>query len=494
MKPMRIRLILLSFSGAVLAACATGPDYKKPTITTSASGAFATTSAAVDAGHGPTDDRWWMMYNDPVLDRLIDDALQANTDVRVAVARLDSARAGLREAKASRLPSTDIDISAGRQQLAAVQTVPGYARDNTNVDAGLSVAYEVDLFGRVRRGVQAARGDYGAAEADLDAVRVSVVADTTRAYVDAASAGQRLAVAQHIVALLDRTLGVTRARREAGLTGTLDVARIAALREQRNANIPAIAAERQAALVRLAVLTGRTAGELPADAGARTDTPTIDVLIPVGDGMQLLDRRPDVRAAERRLAAATARIGIATADLYPKVSIGASVGSTAYGFGDYFGQGPLRWMLGPLLSWSFPNQAHVRARIDESKADARGALARFDGAVLQALGETETALSNYSGELETRKSLGAARDEAERAANIVRARHREGQVDSLSLLDAERTFVDAEAALAEADGRVADRQVDLFRALGGGWSQSRSVAEVAGSPPSAGVPLRVAHQ
>ena len=300
-------------------------------------------------------------------------------------------------------------------------------------------------------------------------MRVAVVADTTKAYVDAASAAQRLRVAERIVSLLDRTLGVTKARQKAGLAGMLDVARISALREQRVAEMPAIAAERQAALFRLAILTGRTPGELPGDAGARTQVPVVEEAIPVGDGMQLLVRRPDVRAAERRLAAATAGIGVATADLYPKVSIGASVGSTAYGFGDYFGQGPLRWMLGPLLSWSFPNQAHVRAAIDRSRADTREALATFDGTVLQALGETETALSNYARELDRRKALGTARDEAERAVTIVRAQQREGQVDSLSLLDAERTFADAEAELARAEGRVADRQVDLFRALGGGW-------------------------
>lgn len=469
---MRIRFLVPFLLGPVLTACASGPDYKAPDIPSSAKGPFVMAHAPTVSTDALPNDRWWMMYDDPVLDRLIDEALRANTDVRLAVARLDGARAGLREAKADRLPSTDVGISASRQRLAAVQTIPGYAQDNTTVDAGLSVAYEVDLFGRVRRGVQAARGDYGAAEADLDTVRVAVVADTTRAYVDAASAARRLAVAERVVSLLGRTLDVTQARRKAGLTTALDVARMTALRDQRRADIPPLVAARQAALLRLAVLTGRTPGDLPADAGARTGAPTLDTPIPVGDGMRLLQRRPDVRAAERRLAAATARIGVAMADLYPKVSFGASVGSTAYGLGDDFGKGAFRWMLGPLLSWSFPDQAHVRARIDRSKAETREALARYDGTVLQALGETETALSNYARELDRRDALRVARDEAERAVNIVRARQREGQVDTLSLLDAERTFADAQAGLAEAEASVADRQVDLFRALGGGWSSS----------------------
>ena len=467
---MRVRMLSLSLSAVMLTACASGPNYKTPSVPDSATAPFAMADAKVTTDKAPASDRWWTMYDDPVLDGLIDDALRANTDLRVALARLDRARADLREARGDRWPGTDIEASTHRQRLAAVQSLPGYARDNTSVDAGLSVAYEVDLFGRVRHEVQAARGDYAAAQADRDAVRVMVVADTTKAYVDAASAAQRLNVAERIVSLLDRTLGVTRARQKAGLADMLDVARIASLRQRRSADIPAISAERQAALLRLALLTGRTPADLPGAASTRTQAPIVAEIIPVGDGMQLLARRPDVRAAEHRLAAATARIGVATADLYPKVSIGASVGSSAYGFGDYFGKGPLRWMLGPLLSWSFPNQAHARAAIDRSKADTREALANFDGTVLRALGETETALSNYAHELDRRTAIGIARDEAERAVTIVRAQQREGRVDSLSLLDVERTFAEAEADLAEADTRVADRQVDLFRALGGGWA------------------------
>jgi outer membrane protein TolC len=149
-------------------------------------------------------DRWWRLYQDPVLDGLVADALAANTDVRASVARLQRARASLREVGADRLPGSDLQAGVNRQRSPLVQTLPGINQDNTVVDGGISVAYEVDLFGRVRRGVEAARGEVGAAQADLDAVKVSVVADTTRAYIDAASAAQRLAVAEHIVDILDR--------------------------------------------------------------------------------------------------------------------------------------------------------------------------------------------------------------------------------------------------------------------------------------------------
>jgi len=229
-------------------------------------------------------------------------------------------------------------------------------------------------------------------------------------------------------------------------------------------------AQRQAALFRLATLTGRTPADLPQIAAKRTVGLEITRPIPVGDGTALLARRPDVRAAERRLAADTARIGVATADLYPKIALGGSIGSTGNDIGNIFGAGPLRWLLGPLISWSFPNQEAARARIAGAQADSKASLAAFDGAVLNALEETETALSNYARALDRRQSLKAARDSAETAANITRAQQREGAIDSLQLLDTERTFAEAEAALALQDAVVAQSQIDVFRALGGSWS------------------------
>ncbi len=177
-----------------------------------------------------------------------------------------------------------------------------------------------------------------------------------------------------------------------------------------------------------------------------------------------------MRAAERRLAAATARIGVATADLYPRISLGGSVGSTAGSIGGLFG-GPIGWLLGPLINWSFTDHARARARVAGAEAGAQEALAKFDGTVLRSLQETETALSAYANALQRREALRAARDEAAVAARIMRAQQREGQVDSLALLDAERTFAETEAELTAMDGRVVAAQIDLFRALGGGWSQ-----------------------
>lgn len=461
---------LTAVSALALGACTVGPDYVAPVPAAPAAGAFVSPVGPAVSAAPAVEGEWWRLYRDEVLDRLVADALRANTDVRVAVARLDRARASLREVRADRTPQVGIGGSAQYGRLPAGQNfgAGGGGRENWFVDVGLDVAYEVDLFGRVSRNIEAARGDVEAAAADTEAVRVAVAAETTRAYADAVSAGDRLSVAERIVALLDQSLTLMRKRERAGLNTPLDSARIDALRNQRQAEIPTLMAERESALFRLATLTGRAPAELPAEVGTRRDSLRLDQPVPVGDGAALLARRPDVRAAERRLAAATARIGVATADLYPRVSLGGSAGSTGVGLGNVFGAGPLTWLIGPLLNWSV-NQAPARARIAGAEAESRVALAQFDGVVLSSLEETETALTTYQRLLERRAALENARSAAQTAARITRARQREGQIDSLELLDAERTLADAEAEVATADAMISRAQVNLFRALGGGW-------------------------
>ena len=472
-------LLLATLSSLTLAACAAGPNYVAPLPAPKAAAAFiGAANPAVSTA--AADDQWWHLYRDPVLDGLVTDALAANTDIRVAVARLDKARASLRGVRSDRLPQTSIGASGNYGRSPETQRLPGTKAEDSLFDVGLSVSYEVDLSGRVKRNIEAARGDVAAADADADAVRVAVVSATTRAYVDAASSAERLKGARRIVDLLDKSAILTGKRVAAGRAAQLEVVRITTLRDQRAASVPAIEAERQAALFRLATLTGRTPQDLPATAAARTSIPTIDQAIPVGDGAALLARRPDIRAAERRLAAATARIGVATAELYPKVTLGGSIGSNSIGLGDLFTGGALRWLLGPLINWSFPNQEAARARIAGSEADTRGALATFDGVVLQSLEETETALSNYAREIERNAALRSARDGAASAMRITRARQRAGQIDFLDVLDAERTFADTEADLAASSARIAGTQIDLFRSLGGGWETAHQTANATG--------------
>lgn len=458
-------------TATALSACAVGPDYVAPTPPVAAGAPFVGVQSAEVTTAAP-DDSWWRLYDDAVLDGLVADALAANTDVRVAVARIEKARAGLRGARSDRLPQTDISATGTYGRVSEAQVLPGFDREGRRTDGQLAVSYELDLFGRVSRGVEASRGDLAAAQEDADAVRVTVVADTVRAYVDATSAADQLGVARRTVDLLDRSARITNARFERGLNQKLDVIRVTQLREQQAAAIPSLQAARDAALFRLATLTGRTPQDLPEAARTRTTTPDVSKPIPVGDGATLLARRPDVKAAERRLAADTARVGVATADLYPKITLGGSIGSTAVGATDILGGGPLRWVLGPLISWAFPNQEAIRARIGGAKADVKADLATFDGTVLRALEETETALSAYRNALLRKERLASARDAAERAANVSLARESRGQIDSLDVLDAQRTLAQSEADYAAATRAVAFAQVDLFRALGGSWQQT----------------------
>ena len=458
----------VSLAALVLAACATGPDYKPPAAPAAGQGAFLG-GANLAFAQGETADSWWRLYEDPVLDRLVQQALGANANLAVATANLAKARAVLRLARNDRLPQTNIGASAIYGRLPAGQRLPGAEREDWAIDTGLDVAYEVDLAGRVRRGVEASRGDFAAAQAARDVVKVAVVAETTRAYLDINSTSERLAVAQRTVELVDQTVTLTQKRLDAGRASRLDVVRAISLRDQRRATLGPLIAARDAARFRLATLTGVTPADLATDVIARGTTPRLAQPIPIGDGAGLLARRPDVRQAERRLAADTARIGVATAELYPTISLGGSIGSTGNKTGDMFGDEPLRWGIGPLVSWSFPNIAATRARIAGANADADAALASFNGTVLVALQETETALSTYQHELERQVQLQSARDAAAEAATISKARLREGRADFLVVLDAERTLADTEADLAGSNARIATAQVDLFRALGGGW-------------------------
>ena len=470
------RSILLLGAGAMtLSACVSGPNYARPTTPPSAEQGFlGSTSPAVTAD--PVQGDWWRLYQDPVLDRLVADALTANTDLRVAMANLERARALLRETRNDRLPQTSVDLGAQYGRTPEGQRPPGAQREDWSFDAGLSISYELDLAGRVRRSIEASRADVGEAQAAADAVRVSIAAETTRAYADASSAAERIGVAERTLGLLDQTVVLAEKRFQAGRTSRLDVARVQTLRDQQRATIPPLRAQRDAALFRLAFLTGRPPADLPAEVGQRVATLRLQSPLPVGDGRALLARRPDVRQAERRLAAETARIGVATAELYPQITLGGSAGSTGNALGDMFGAGPLRWIAGPLVSWAFPNMSGGRARVAQAEASAQAALASFDGAVLLALQETETALSVYAQALERRQALAAASEQARTAARITRAQLREGRVDSLVVLDAERTLAGAEADLAQSNAAVAEAQIDLFRALGGGWQEARGAS------------------
>lgn len=493
-----------ALAATTLGACHVGPNYERPRTPVAANAPFLEASpATLTAQTSPT---WWRLYADSVLDGLIADAFAANTDLRVALANISRARGTVRSARGERFPSTTANggysygqsarfggsggSSVGTSGTGTGGTGSGTGTGGTGgtgtgtttgvttsrlyslFDLGFSASYEADIFGRVSRSIEAARRDVEAAQANRDDVRVIVAADTALEYANACSGAEQIAVARRSLALLDRSLQLTQLQFQEGRGNRLDVERARALREQQAATIPTLQANRAAALYALAALTGRVPAELPPAARTCTRTPALALPIPIGDGTALITRRPDIRRSERTLAADTARIGIATAALYPRVTLGGSAGLTSNALRTLFTGNAFNFLLGPAISWAFPNQEVARGQILSARGQAAISLATFDGTVLNALRDTETALSVLARELDRAQSLGRARDAAAQAAQLSRLRFTEGRDDFLTELDADRTLATAEAALAQSRQLIADDQVQVFRQLGGGWENT----------------------
>ena len=494
---MRSSILAAAIASAALGGCATFEEFTGAEVPASAEGDF------VGAHDGPyllaePPQGWWRLYQDPVLDRLVDDAFAANTDLRIAAANLRRVRAALDSTSADQWPSTTLSGNAGYGRQAATTTAPDSTEpldSEQSYSFGFDVSYEVDLFGRVAQSIAAADADVQAAEAALDLVRVTVAAETARAYADACAANDQIAVAERSTDLQQRTLDLTRGQLIDGATTQLDVARAAAALETTRATIPPLEAVRDSALFRLATLTGRTPSQASAEARACAAVPQIQSPIPVGNGAELLARRPDIREAERALQAAAARVGVATADLYPRITLGGSLSTSALSVGDLVDERALAFQVGPLVSWSFPNMAVARAQLAAAEAGADAALARFDQSVLVALQEVETALSNYASELRRRQILADARDQSAAAVGYARTRFEAGADSFLTVLDADRTLADAEAALAASDAQITAYQIALFKALGGGWSEDQAIAQTdPASTPATGPAIPVVGQ
>jgi NodT family efflux transporter outer membrane factor (OMF) lipoprotein len=403
----------------------------------------------------------------------VQQAFVANADLAVAQANLSAARASLESARNGLYPQTNTNVGGlyGRDAITdEILEIGGHKPQTIWLfDDVLDVSYELDLFGRVRRSIEAAHADAEAAIAARDSVKITVAAETTRAYALVCTLGDQLAVARRSVDIVAREAQITAQRHDAGAGSQFDVVRAQGLVAETRASIPPLEGQRRAALFQLTALLGRTPSEAPTEVETCVTPPRLDALIPIGDGAALLKRRPDVRLAERQLAAATARIGVATADLYPRISLTGLYGGAASSLAGLVAERGLTWGLGPSINWSFPNQAGPRARIHLAKAGAAAALAGFDSTVLQALKETEQSLATYSAELDHRQALADAQDKAQQALHMAHGQLLAGSVSTLDLLTSEQTLVAANAAVAASDAALAQDQISLFKALGGGW-------------------------
>jgi len=454
---------LLLAAAIALSACAVGPDYRSPEV------AAVQIERAATAGFDQSrfQAAWWRQFDDPTLDALVGEALAENRELRIAFARLRAARSIRDDAANDRFPT----VTAGASAEYGEAQQPGFGEERSSIeryDLGLDMAWELDLFGRVQRRIEASEAQSEAAEAELYQLQVSLIAELVDAYGQLRGAQLRERIARENLENQRNSHRLTEQLRDAGVGSELDVLRADARLAATEASLPQLQAQQTRATNRIATLLGQRADRLSVDLRPR-ELPAIAKALPIGDPTELLRRRPDILSAERQLAAATANVGVATADLFPRVSLSGFLGFIA-GRGSQIGSSAAQaWGVAPSITWAAFDMGSVRARLRGAKADAEGALASYEQQVLLALEESENAFSDYSRAQERLLALlrqsAASRAAAEQAA----IRYREGTVDFLVLLDAERERLAAEDAQAQAEVEVYRGVVGLYKALGGGW-------------------------
>ena len=460
--------MLAGAAAAALSACAVGPNYQRPV--TPVPPQFANLGQPGFNG-GDVEAKFWTLFKDPRLDRLVDDALTANKDLQRARANLRASRAARRLAGFDLFPTVTAAGSythtrESRNQLPAIIS-PDRTLDAA--DVGFDAFWELDFFGRVRRGIQAARAEEQASAASLRDVQVTVTAEVARNYFVLRGLQEQLAVATRNADNQTQTLRVTQARLEAGRGTELDSARAEAQLKTTLASIPLLESSTATTIYRLSVLTGRLPDALAADLQVAEPLRDLPSLNAVGDPATLLRRRPDIRVVERSLAASTARIGVAIGDLFPKVTFTGSVGYNAATFGGLGKTGSDTYSVGPAISWAAFDLGRVGARIKIAHAQADADLAAYEASVLGALEETEGALLTYGRAQSRRELLTQAANASERAADLARQRFQGGLTDFVNVLDAEREALIVEDSLAQSRTQTATSLVAVYKALGGGW-------------------------
>lgn len=460
----------LCWLAAPLAAgCAVGPDYVRPEL--AAPAGWSAAAAAVNPAPAPDLARWWRGFGDPALDGLVNQALAANLDLRLAGARLAEARAARGVSAAAEWPR--VDVQAGARRLRDNKPpAPLEGIVSSWFQGGFDAGWELDLFGGVRRSVEAADADLGAAAEDRNAVLVSVLGELARAYVELRGLQGQLALARRTAEAERETLAVTEARLRAGLASEFDVDRARAHLAATEAQVPTLEAGVGRAAHRLGVLLGRGPGAAPELAVSEGRIPEPRAEVGVGLPSELLSRRPDLRRAERELAAASARVGVATSDLYPRFSLTGSFGFQSGHFRDFSDWSARVWSVGPAVRWPIFDAGRVRANVRVQDARLDQARLRYEKALLTALEEVENALLSYGKEEARRRSLKEAAASGERALETANALYASGLGDFLQVLDAQRSLYAARAQLTASEAAGATQLVALYKALGGGWEEA----------------------
>ncbi len=460
-------ILVAIFTALALTACAAvGPDYHPPVTEVPAELAGEIRRADQKAPlDGAALAAWWTAFQDPVLTDLICRAVAENHDIRKALARLDEARARRGLSRTEYYP--DLDVSGGASRSRSSGSGDTRSFYFTGFDAG----WEIDVFGGARRAVEAADADLSAGEANLNDVRVSLTAETALAYMEIRTLQTRLANAVKSLASQSDTYDLVNFRLEAGLTNELALEQARYQLESTRSKIPAFRAALEAGKNRLAVLVGRTPGAVNDLVETPLPVPEAPELAATGIPAETLRRRPDIRKAERELAAQTARIGAATADLYPRFTLSGAIGYEAADSGDLFTSGSRYWNIGPRVSWRVFDAGAVRRTIDIQSAIQEQYLVTYEQTVLAALEEVKTAMSAYVEDREKQDRLIAAAKAARRAETLAREYYLSGMADFTNVLEAQRAVLTFEDQVAESKGTAAADLIRLYKALGGGWEQ-----------------------
>lgn len=460
-KPMSVSRVLLPLASLlplILSGCiAVGPDYTPPHMAVPAQWHTAATTVKNN-----DISQWWKQFNDPTLDKLIEQALQANTDLLTARAQLRHARALRRLAGGDRYPSVNI---SGSRQYNKIDSTPGTQLYNAEFDA----SWELDLFGAKSRALEAATADMQASREALHDARVAVVAEVARNYIDLRTAERRLDIAEKSLQALTDTYQLTRWRRKAGLVSELDVLQARTLLEQTRATLPPLRTSVKQARHRLAVLLGRNPGELQLETDTDHHIPTVSTAIAVAIPARVLEQRPDVRRAERQLAAQTARLGEAEAARYPSLQLSGSIGLQALRLSGLDSGDSRRSLLTSITAPIF-DAGRIRSNIEAQDALLEQARLAYTAAVRSALEDVENALVTLHNTDAQERQLRAATVSAEAALAIAKQQYSAGLADFQSVLDSQRTVLNLEDQLASGSGALSSAQIQLYKALGGGWS------------------------
>jgi multidrug efflux system outer membrane protein len=451
----------------VLAACAVGPDYKEPKVAT------PDQFVSADAGQfspAAVESDFWKGFADEQLNTLIEKALTANHDIRIAAARLREARALRGEARLDFAPT--VTASGGyTESRASVRQAPIAAieRDQDYYDAGFDAFWELDFFGRVRRGVEASSALVQAAEAGVYSTQVSITAEVARNYFELRGSQQRLEVAQRNAENQRETLRITTARLDAGRGTQLDTSRAQAQLSATLATIPDFESSITRSILRLGVLIGQSPDSMIAQLSSAQKLPALPAAQSIGTPELLLRRRPDIRVAERELASATAQIGVAVGDLFPRISFVGRWGFDAVNSGDLGNSASEAYTFGPSIQWAAFDLGRVRQRVKQREAATDRALARYEQTVLQALEETDASMTAYVKAKVKQGHLQDSTTASLQAVTLARARYESGVADFLTVLDAERSALTAEDQLALSETQTATALLATYKALGGGF-------------------------